>query len=69
MSVALFRYSSYLVKIVENWWYPFYHDQKNEYIEGAIDQSFWHINEDEKRMLSKEDRENPIWNDEGDGSL
>lgn len=42
MSVALFRYSAYLVKIVENCWCPFYHDKKYEYRDGTIDQSYWH---------------------------
>lgn len=66
MSVALFRYCAYLVKIVENWWCPFHHDKKHEYIEGAIDQSYWHIHDEEKQMLHPDDRENPIWNDEAD---
>jgi len=64
MSVALFRYITYLVKIVENWWCPFHHDKKHEYLEGAIDQSFWHIHQEEKQKLHTEDRENPLWNDE-----
>ena len=63
MSVALFRYITYLVKIVENWWCPFHHDQKHEYLEGAIDQSFWHIHQKEKQKLHPDDRENPLWND------
>ena len=62
LSVALFRYISYLVKIVENWWCPFEHDQKCEYAEGAIDQSYWHLHEREKARLHPEDRENIVWN-------
>ena len=66
MSVALLRYTVYLVEIVENWWCPFHHEKKHEYREGAIDQSYWHIHEAERRMLHPEDRDNPIWNDEAE---
>ena len=31
LSVGLFKYAHYLVKIVENWWCPFDHDQKQTY--------------------------------------
>ena len=65
-SVALFEYSSYLVKVVENWWCPFRHDKKSNYANAAIDQSFWHISP-EKAKLDKDDLENPIWNDERRG--
>jgi len=61
LSVALFRYAAYLVKIVENWWCPFAHDQKKYYKEGAIDQSYWHLHEVEKQKLHPDDRLNPIW--------
>ena len=64
LSVALFRYASYLVKIVENWWCPFAHDQKESYREGAIDKSYWHLHAEELQRLHFEDRENTIWNDE-----
>lgn len=64
LSVALFRYAAYLVEIVENWWCPFGHDQKENYREGAIDKSFWHLNSKEGQMLEPEDRNNPIWNDD-----
>ena len=64
LSVALFRYTAYLVKIVENWWCPFDHDQKCEYAEGAIDKSYWHLHEQEKQRLHPLDRANPIWSDE-----
>jgi hypothetical protein len=64
LSVALFRYVSYLVKIVENWWCPFDHSQKVEYAEGAIDKSYWHLYQQEKKRLHPDDRENPIWNEE-----
>ncbi len=64
LSVALFRYAAYLVKIVENWWCPFAHNQKDHYREGAIDKSFWHLHPEERQRLHPEDRDNPIWNDE-----
>jgi hypothetical protein len=60
--VALFRYATYLVKIVENWWCPFNHGQKPEYAESAIDNSFWHVYPEELAKLHPEDRENPLWN-------
>ncbi|HAI70241.1 MAG TPA: hypothetical protein DCM38_12500 [Gammaproteobacteria bacterium] len=64
LSVALFDYTTYLVKIVENWWCPFYHEKKSDYVIGAIDQSYWHLIPLEKAKLHPEDRDNPIWNDE-----
>ena len=64
LSVALFRYAAYLVKIVENWWCPFEHDQKDHYQEAAIDKSYWHLHTIEKNRLHPEDRENPIWNEQ-----
>jgi len=64
LSVALFRYITYLVKIVENWWCPFGHDKKTEYDEGAIDKSFWHLHEQERARLHPDDRENPMWNED-----
>ncbi|WP_345969118.1 MULTISPECIES: hypothetical protein [Sulfurimonas] len=63
LSVALFSYLAYLVKVVENWWCPFYHDKKPSYKEAAIDQSFWHIYPEEKAKLHPDDRENPLWNE------
>jgi len=63
VSVALFEWHAYLVKIVENWWCPFYHSKKNtHYQEGAIDRSFWHAYSFEVVKLDPEDRDNPIWN-------
>lgn len=64
LSVAVFRYLSYLVMIVENWWCPFYHEKKQEYAEGAIDASYWHIHEAERQSLHPDDRDNPIWNEQ-----
>lgn len=64
LSVALFRYAAYLVKIVENWWCPFDHDQKVSYSDAAIDKSYWHLYETEKNRLHPDDRENPIWNED-----
>jgi len=66
LSVALFRYTAYLVKIVENWWCPFDHSQKIEYVDGAIDMSYWHLHEQEKSRLHPDDRNNPIWNNSSD---
>ena len=65
LSVALFSYAAYLVKIVENWWCPFAHDRKQNYAEGAIDMSFWHVDPDELIKLNPEDKQNPIWNEKG----
>lgn len=64
MSVALFRYFAYLVMIVENWWCPFTHDKKSEYVDAAIDKSYWHIHADELHKLNPEDRDNPVWNED-----
>lgn len=61
LSVALFSYAAYLVKIVENWWCPFAHEQKKTYAESAIDESFWHMFPEELEKLHPEDRKNPIW--------
>lgn len=61
LSVGVFSYMAYLVKIVENWWCPFGHDRKHLYADGAIDYSFWHVNP-EKNLLDPQDACNPIWN-------
>jgi hypothetical protein len=63
-SVALFRYITYLTKVVENWWCPFGHDKKSEYEDAAIDKSYWHLHELEKGRLDPADRDNPIWNED-----
>ncbi|MES9967675.1 MAG: hypothetical protein ABW074_10455 [Sedimenticola sp.] len=63
LSVALFGYAAYLVKIVENWWCPFVHDKKEAYREGAIDRSYWHLHTEERNRLHGDDRDNPIWNE------
>ena len=64
LSVALFRYAAYLVVIVENWWCPFSHDKKEEYSEGSIDKSYWHLHAAEREKLHPDDLNNPIWNEE-----
>jgi len=64
LSVALFSYTAYLVKIVENWWCPFEHDKKAEYQDGAIDKSYWHLHENEKQHLHPDDLNNPVWNED-----
>lgn len=63
LSVALFRYALYLVKIVENWWCPFAHAQKGDYADAAIDKSFWHVDPEELVKLHPDDKNNPIWNE------
>jgi hypothetical protein len=65
LSVALFSYAAYLVKIVENWWCPFAHEQKKTYAESAIDESFWHVDPQELVKLHPDDRQNPLWNEKG----
>lgn len=62
VSVAMFRYMAYLVRIVENWWCPFEHDKKEEYKGSSIDYSYWHIHEKERAKLHEDDKQNPIWN-------
>jgi hypothetical protein len=66
LSVALFRYITYLAKIVENWWCPFDHEKKSEYTEGAIDKSYWHLHQQEKGRLHTDDRNNITWNENPD---
>lgn len=63
-SVALFEWHTYLVKIVENWWCPFHHNRKDDYTEGAIDQSFWHIYPEERAKLHADDRNNPVFSED-----
>ena len=64
LSVALFRYMAYLVMIVENWWCPFEHSKKCDYIDGAIDKSYWHLNNIDREKLHPDDLNNTIWNEE-----
>lgn len=68
-SVALFEWHSYLVKVVENWWCPFAHSNKENYKNGSIDQSFWHIHPEDASKLEEEDKSNPIFTDEHDKDL
>jgi hypothetical protein len=68
-SVALFEWHAYLVKVVENWWCPFAHSTKEDYSDGSIDKSFWHIYPDDIKKLNREDRDNPIFTDEFDEDL
>ena len=63
VSVALFEWHAYMVKLVENWWCPFGHDKKESYSNAKIDQSFWHIYPEDISKLTEEDRNNPIWNE------
>ena len=68
LSVALFKYAAYLVEVVENWWCPFSHNKKENYSEGAIDKSYWHLHEEDINKLNPEDRDNPIWNEDAKGN-
>jgi len=52
--------------IVENWWCPFAHGKKPEYEQGAIDESFWHVDPEELVKLHPADRQNPIWNEKAE---
>ena len=61
-SVALFTWHTYLIKIVENFWCPFYHEKKTTYADAPIDKSYWHQLEEDKNKLHPDDRNNPIWN-------
>jgi len=60
-SVAALEWTTYLTKVVENWWCPFAHAQKPNYAGSAIDHSFWHVSRD-VAQLHPEDRDNSIWN-------
>ncbi len=64
LSVALLRYSLYLVQVVEIWWCPFNHDKKRLYKDSAIDKSSWHIYPNFVKLLHEDDRDNPIWNED-----
>jgi hypothetical protein len=66
VSVALFEWHAYLVKLVENWWCPFTHEKKESYNNAKIDKSFWHIYPEDAIKLEPEDRDNEIWNDSND---
>ena len=64
VSVALFEWHSYLVKLVENFWCPFTHAEKENYDNACIDKSFWHIYPDDAAKLHPDDLNNPIWNED-----
>ena len=66
LSVALFAYTAYLVRIVENWWCPFGHDKKDTYKDSAIDKSYWHLHAVERDKLHPDDLNNSIWNENAD---
>lgn len=66
VSVAVFEWHAYMVKLVENWWCPFTHEKKEGYANAKIDKSFWHIYEEDIVKLEPEDRDNPIWNEDTD---
>jgi hypothetical protein len=64
LSVGLYEWSTYLVKMVENFWCPFFHDRKATHAESAIDQSYWHILPENRELLVPEDRDCAIWNED-----
>lgn len=67
-SVAVLEWHTYLVKLVENWWCPFHHANKENYAISSIDKSYWHAVGDD-RLLHEDDRANPIWKEPGDPAL
>lgn len=67
LSVALYEYNTYLVKMVENFWCPFFHERKQDYADAAIDKSYWHILPENVEKLHPEDRDCKIWNGEAEG--
>ena len=68
VSVAVFEWHAYMVKIVENWWCPFTHEKKEGYSNAKIDKSFWNIYPEYAFKLNPEDINNPIWNEDTDTS-
>lgn len=67
LSVALYEWSTYLVKAVENFWCPFFHSQKENYADASLDQSYWHINgEKERAKLHPDDLNCHIWNEDAE---
>ncbi len=64
VSVALFEWHAYMVKLVENWWCPFTHAKKETYDNASIDKSFWHIYPEDAQKLHEDDLNNPIWNED-----
>jgi len=60
---TLFNWTGYVVEIIENWWCPFNHEQKDSYYRGALDSSFWHIFPKYIVELADRDRANPIFTD------
>ena len=68
LSVGLYEWSTYLVKAVENFWCPFFHERKALYQGSAIDQSYWHIDPENRTKLHPTDLECTIWNEDGKGA-
>ena len=64
LSVGLYEWSTYLVKTVENFWCPFFHERKETYAGSAIDQSYWHLRPDTRALLTPEDRDCGMWNED-----
>ncbi|MGZ8216309.1 hypothetical protein [Methylomagnum sp.] len=64
LSVGLYEWSTYLVKAVENFWCPFFHERKATYAESAIDQSYWHMKPEGRDLLHPEDRDCTMWNED-----
>ncbi len=59
ISIALLEWCSYLVKVVEVWWCPFYHSNKDTYV--PIDKSFWHLDKKDTDKMHPDDRNNPMF--------
>ena len=59
--LAFAEWLTYLVKLVENWWCPFAHENKDNYDDARIDYSYWHDTPNIDQLHPR-DRENPIWN-------
>lgn len=68
LSVGIYEWSAYLVKTVENFWCPFFHERKALYKESAIDKSYWHIVPENSDKLHPEDRDCSIWNEDSKDS-
>lgn len=66
LSVGLYEWSTYLVKAVENFWCPFFHERKATYADSKIDHSYWHLTPAAREQLAPEDRDCSIWNRDND---
>lgn len=67
LSVGIYEWSLYLVKAVENFWCPFFHNRKETYADSAIDKSYWHIKEEGASALHPDDLNCALWNEDAAG--